>query len=49
MLKAGMAWHYKKYDDSVLYETLEIEAKNKHAGLWNDTESIAPWDFRKKK
>lgn len=46
MIKAGMAWHYKKYDDSELYGTLEIEAKSKHTGLWNDSESVAPWDFR---
>jgi endonuclease YncB( thermonuclease family) len=49
MLKAGMAWHYKEYDNSELYSTLEIEAKSNHAGLWNDSESVAPWDFRKKK
>lgn len=49
MIKAGMAWHYKEYDDSELYSTLEIEAKSNHAGLWNDSESVAPWDFRKKK
>lgn len=47
MLKAGMAWHYKKYDDSELYETLENEAKNNHSGLWIDNEPVAPWDFRK--
>ena len=49
MLKAGMAWHYKKYDDSELYETLENEAKSKHTGLWMDNQSTAPWDFRKGK
>ena len=49
MIKAGMAWHYKQYDDTELYETLETEAKGNHTGLWLDNESIAPWEFRKKK
>jgi len=49
MLKAGMAWHYKKYDDTELYERLEIEARENNLGLWADVESIAPWNFRKKK
>jgi len=29
MIKAGMAWHFKQYDNSGLYETLEAEAKDK--------------------
>ena len=48
MLKAGMAWHYKEYDNSELYETLEIKAKKENTGLWVDNEPVAPWDFRKK-
>ena len=48
MLKAGMAWHYKEYDNSKLYETLEIEARKKHNGLWSHNRPIAPWIFRKK-
>ena len=47
MLKAGMAWHYKEYDSSELYETLEIKAKKKKTGLWVDKAPVAPWDFRR--
>ena len=47
MLKAGMAWHYKEYDSSELYETLEITAKKKKTGLWVYKAPVAPWDFRK--
>jgi micrococcal nuclease len=48
MLKAGMAWHYKEYDNSKLYEALEIQARKRHTGLWINNEPVAPWDFRKK-
>jgi len=47
MIKAGMAWHYKKYDNSEEYAELENKAKITKQGLWADNEPIAPWKFRK--
>lgn len=47
MLKAGMAWHFKKYDDSADYAELERVAKAEGMGLWHDKDPIAPWDYRK--
>jgi micrococcal nuclease len=47
MLKAGMAWHFKRYDNSELYEKLENEAKMKRIGLWADGKSVAPWEYRR--
>jgi endonuclease YncB( thermonuclease family) len=47
MLKAGLAWHYKKYDDSKEYSDLEIAAHKKKVGLWSDVEPVEPWNFRK--
>ena len=49
MLKAGMVWHFKKYDKSKEYASLEDKARLKHVGLWVDKEPVAPWEFRKKK
>ncbi|GBU07460.1 hypothetical protein AwDysgo_07910 [Bacteroidales bacterium] len=49
MLKAGMAWHFKKYDKSKEYHGLENTARKNRVGLWNDSNPIAPWDYRKKK
>ena len=52
-VKAGMAWHYKKYqneqtpDDRVLYAQAEEEARTVHRGLWSDAEPTPPWNFRK--
>ena len=47
MLKAGMAWHFKRYDSSAEYENLETQARLQKLGLWQDDNPIAPWDFRR--
>jgi endonuclease YncB( thermonuclease family) len=49
MLKAGMAWHFKKYDSSIEYAQYEAIARKARIGLWVDNNPIAPWDFRKSK
>jgi len=52
-VKAGMAWHYKKYqneqsvEDRFMYADAEIMARSKKLGLWFDAEPIPPWDWRK--
>jgi endonuclease YncB( thermonuclease family) len=53
-IKAGLAWHYKKYqdeqprDDRDAYHASEMAAKSQKLGLWSDLQPVAPWDFRKK-
>ena len=49
MLKSGMAWHYKEYDESEIYGKLEKLARNNKIGLWGDKKPIAPWVYRKSK
>ena len=49
MLKAGMAWHFKRYDKSEDYAMMESIAKENRVGLWRDNNPVAPWDFRKNK
>jgi len=47
LVRAGFAWWFRKYaPDNKELETLEAEAKAKHLGLWQDTNAIAPWDWR---
>lgn len=52
-IKAGMAWHYKKYekeqsvDDRSIYAKAEDQARTERRGLWIDAEPTAPWDWRK--
>ncbi|MCY1508114.1 Thermonuclease [compost metagenome] len=47
MIRLGMAWHYKKYSSDPIYAKLEIEARKKHIGLWQDKNAIPPWYWRK--
>ncbi len=49
MLKAGMAWHFTKYDKTQKYANLESTARKKKTGLWQDKNPIEPWNFRKSK
>ena len=49
MLKAGMAWHFKKYDSTPEYAKYEAEARKTKLGLWVDKKPVAPWNFRRRK
>jgi len=52
-IRAGLAWHYKKYQneqtpsDRDLYSEAENEARDAGRGLWHDPEPIPPWEYRK--
>lgn len=52
MIKAGMAWHYKKYEieqspaDRASYGAAEIKARNTRVGLWAQGTPTRPEDFR---
>ncbi|WP_416438845.1 thermonuclease family protein [Phnomibacter sp. MR] len=47
LLKAGLAWHFKKYDSNAAWANIEREARAAKRGLWMDLSPIAPWDWRK--
>ena len=47
MIRAGLAWHYKKYSSDKKLAALEIEARSKKIGLWTEPNPIAPWEIRK--
>lgn len=49
LLKTGYAWHYKKYNRSPILALYETEARKEKRGLWADTNSIPPWEFRRGK
>jgi len=54
-IKAGLAWHYKKYQneqtpvDREIYSISEIEAREAKHGLWYDPAPVPPWEYRKMK
>ena len=51
-VRAGLAWHYKKYEreqsaeDRGDYARAETAARAAQAGLWRDASQVAPWDWR---
>ena len=51
-VKAGVAWHFKKYEDEQppedrrTYAAAEQQARAARLGLWSDAKSIAPGDWR---
>ena len=47
LLKAGLAWHFKKYSKDPNLQALEDHARASQKGLWIDPNAIAPWDWRK--
>lgn len=49
LLKAGLAWHYKKYNKSVHLASLEDIARQQNRGLWSDKQAIPPWEFRRRR
>lgn len=48
MLKSGMAWHFKRYNQDSYYSNLEEVAHQNHLGLWQDENPVAPWLWRKR-
>ncbi len=52
-VKAGFAWHYKKYqheqslEDQRLYAEAEIRAREDRLGLWRENNPNPPWEYRR--
>jgi micrococcal nuclease len=47
LLRAGLAWHYKKYSQDTKLAVLENEARDKKIGFWSDKNSVPPWEWRR--
>lgn len=53
MVKAGLAWHYRKYmkeqpmADRLSYMQAETVARERRLGLWSDSMPVPPWEFRR--
>lgn len=49
LLKAGLAWHFKKYSRDPELAKLEFEARTKKVGLWAEPNPVPPWEWRSQK
>lgn len=49
MLREGLAWHYKEYDQNPFWSDLMYEAQRKKQGLWVQPNPTPPWQWRKAK
>jgi endonuclease YncB( thermonuclease family) len=47
LVKAGYAWHFRKYSNDLELQRLEDDARNAKRGLWFDPNPIPPWEFRR--
>lgn len=48
MIDAGLAWHFRHYDQRKELEDAERTARNEKRGLWRDAKPMPPWDFRER-
>lgn len=49
LVRAGWAWHYKRYSDDPDLAEAEEEARREKRGLWKDSDPLPPWEFRQRK
>jgi endonuclease YncB( thermonuclease family) len=49
LVKAGLAWHYKRHSSHECLAELERQARDKKRGLWSAPHAMAPWNYRRLK
>lgn len=47
LMRAGLAWWYRKYSHDLQLEVMESESRTSKRGLWADPDPIPPWKWRK--
>lgn len=47
LVKAGLAWHYKRYSSDPVLAEAEVQARKAKVGLWSVPDPVPPWDFRR--
>ena len=46
LVRAGYAWHYKRYSSDATLGRAEQEARAARRGLWSEARAVPPWEFR---
>jgi micrococcal nuclease len=47
LVKAGLAWHFKRYSSDAEYATLEQQARQAETGFWAEAGAVEPWEWRR--
>ena len=47
MVRAGLAWWYRRYSHDPELARLEAEARAARRGLWADPHPVPPWEWRR--
>jgi micrococcal nuclease len=47
MVRAGMAYYFRKYAHSKALESMENEARRERRGVWSVEGLVPPWEYRK--
>jgi micrococcal nuclease len=47
LVRAGLAWHFKKYSSDPVQAEAEVEARKAKAGLWSMPGAMPPWEWRR--
>jgi micrococcal nuclease len=47
LLRAGLAWWFRRYSAEPRLAALEVAARAAHRGLWADPRPVPPWEWRR--
>lgn len=47
LVKAGLAWHFKKYSSDAALAEAKVQARRAKKGLWSMPNAVPPWEYRK--
>lgn len=47
LIKAGLAWHFKKYSSDAALAKAEVQARGQKKGLWSMPNPVPPWEYRR--
>ena len=49
IIRAGYAWHYRRYSDRQDYAEAQERARAEKLGLWADPHAKPPWEWRRER
>ena len=48
LVRAGLAWHYKRYSSDPGLAAAELQARTERLGLWSLTAPVPPWEVKRR-